>query len=253
MQDAIGFIKKATEKRLRKLQIWRKACLAIAKEYRSDEPDAGVLRTNLDRLEGWSEAFPNDKETYRELEADVRQRYQRYIRRFEGRLRKACERNGFGIAGRLPRLIVDGLIEVQVYPDKNAARINRKRANDLSLPTVIGKITEEHKRLWGRRFYPKAFMKRLYEAYEKVQKPAAASEGQQVPVKQVYDQLSDGDENYKFDMFAADLSRLLESGELMTAKKKQLELGPVRDNRQAVYVFDRRSGKGRYLGLVRFK
>lgn len=253
MKEIVETIKKETEKQLRIVQGWNKACVIISKEFRSGKPDAALLKANLDRLQSWPEAFPDKQELFQELEVEIHKRYKRHIRQFEGLLREECEGSGLNLSGSSPRLIVDGLIKILVNPVKNTARINRKRTNNLSIPTVMSKITEEHKRLWGRRFYPKAFLKRLDRAYETSLKQDTISSGGQVAVLEVYDILAKQDVEYEHDIFVADLSRLLESGHLETANKKQLELGPVRDKRQAIYIYDRRNHKGRYVGLIRFK
>jgi hypothetical protein len=243
----------ATDRELRQLRKWQTLWKAADKAFRMDTPDAAELQSLANGLTGWVEKFPEHRETWNSFEAEITQQYKNMMRRYESLLREACEEAGYALTGEFPHFVVGGYIKVDLDTDKNQARINRKKTNSLSLPTVMLEIGKEHKRLWERGMVPGLFLGQVHDAYQAVSKEKKVTAGAYVPVHDIHAQLALAIKDYQPDMFAADLSQLLEDGNLESKEGYLLDLAPVRDSRKALYLYNRNEQRGRYLGLLRFK
>lgn len=253
MRKDVEVMMQATDRELRQLRKWQTLWKAVGKAFQTDTPDAAELQSLAIRLAGWVDKFPEHRETWGLFEAEISQQYKNMTRRYESLLREACKEAGYALTGEFPHFVVEGYIKVDLDTDRNQARINRKKTNSLSLPAVMLEIGKEHKRLWKRSMVPGVFLKRVHDAYQAVFKEKKVTAGEYVPVHDIYAQLVSADKNYQIDMFAADLSQLLDSGNLEGKEGYLLDLAPVRDSRKAVYVYNRYEQRGRYFGLFRFK
>jgi hypothetical protein len=253
MRKDIEMMMQVTDKELRQLRKWQTLWKAVDKAFQTDTPDVAELQSLANGLTGWVEKFPEHHETWKSFEVEITQQYKNMMRRYESLLREACKEAGYALTGEFPHFVVGGYIKVDLDTDKNQARINRNKTNSLSLPAVMLEIGNEHKRLWERKTTPAAFLDQVYDAYQVICQEKKITFGEYVPVKDVHAQLASTNKNYHLDMFAADLSQLLDSDALDDKEGNQLDLSPVRDSRKAVYLYNRRDQRGRYLGLLRFK
>jgi hypothetical protein len=254
MQKNVEMMMQATDRELRQLRKWQTLWKAVGKAFQADAADSAELQSLATGLTGWVEKFPEHRETWNSFEAEITQRYKNMMRRYESLLREACKEAGYALTGEFPHFVVAGYIKVDLDTAKNQARINRKKTNSLSLAAVMLEIGNEHKRLWERKTTPAVFLDQVYDAYQVICQEKKIAFGEYVPVKDVHAQLASVNKNYHLDMFAADLSQLLDSDALGDKEGHQLDLSPVRDShRAAVSIYNRRDQRGRYLGLLRFK
>jgi hypothetical protein len=252
MQKNVEMMMQATDRELRQLRKWQTLWKAVGKAFQTDRPDAAELQSLATGLTGWVEKFREHRETWNSFETEIAQQYKNMMRRYESLLRKLCKEAGYTLTGEFPHLVVGGYIKVYLDTKKNQARINRKKTNSLSLPGVMLEIGKEHKRLWERGIVPDALLKRVYDAYQAVCKEKKIAAGEYVSIHDVHTQLATAHNNYQLDMFAADLSQLLDRGNVENKEGYQLDLAPVRDSRKALYLYNRNEQRGRYLGLLRF-
>ena len=215
MKDQLAYFQQITEKRYRQFAEWHRAMKELAAEYAMPAPDPAILRAAADRLKGWADAFPEQREGWSALEAGIRQRYEDMSLRYEGLLRERCAAAGYTIAGRSPELTVESMVKVQIDPSQNQARVNGKRVSPMAVARVMDEIAAEVERLWGRPFDAADFLARLRAAHE-------AAGGGPTPARAVYEAMTAADNTYKFDMFAADLARLTESGLLQAQTGAQM-------------------------------
>lgn len=245
-------MRRSNAHQLSRLKKWQKAWDILAKEVASSAPDAAILYLQLAQLTGWAEVFPAHQADWSELASYVAEQYQDLIRRYESELRRACREREYEIEGEFPTFMVDGLVKVSVNKEQNVARVNAKKTKSLSLASLMDTIAGEHQRLWERDFDPLAFLERLRVAYASVCKAEGVPEGDYVYLRDIFQALKAANGAYSPDLFAADISRLIE-GRLSSYAGHSLDFAPIRDSRQAVYVYDRTTRSGRYLGLLRFK
>lgn len=249
MKEQLKVIQDATEKQVRLLSAWRKAIQELAVELNKSEPDAAIMRAAADRLQGWADAFPGQRQAWSALAAEIHQRYEDLALRYESLLRERCAAAGFTVIGRSPDLTIDGLVKVHIDTARNHARVNDKRVSPMAVAHVVDAVTAEVARLWARPFDAAEFLGRLRAAH----RSAAGPDGGPAPARAVYNVLAAEDRAYKLDMFAADLARWSESSRPPLAEVEQPILAPSRDTRQAVWVVGRRGEDGRYVGLIDFK
>lgn len=238
------------DKRAKQWQRWRKEYQALAAEYAKPDPDPGILRFHLDRLQGLAQALPEHQTGLEAQANDINERYKQRALQFGAILQEQCVKRGHSVIGRGPELTVAGHIKVQLDTNKNEARVNGKRVFPLALDRVVREISNEWERLWGRQFDAAVFLRQLRLAYDQ----AAGAAGGPATARAVYEMMAAEDRSYKQDMFAADLARLEESSKLGSKERSQLVLGPSRDTRQAVYIASQHGEKGgRWVGLIDFK
>ena len=253
MFEKVELMRQSNAKQLAQLKKWQKAWDALAKEQSTEKPDPAALKLYMTQLAGWTEVFPHCQNDWIALESSITELYQEMMRRYESELRRVCKQHGYEVEGEFLTFTVDGLVKVNLDKEQNTASVNGKRVTSLSLPVVMERIAGERKRLWERPFDPSAFLKRLHVAYLVVCQRKVVTEGEYVYVRDIYQELKTTDAKYTFELFAADLSRLIESGVTSDNDGNELELAPIRDARLAVYVYDCSARSGRYLGLIRFR
>jgi len=246
-------MQRSNAEQLAKLKKWQKAWDALAVEQASEKPDPAAMKFYLTQLMGWTAVFSQHLDDWQALESSIADLYQDMMRRYGSELRRVCKQQGYEVEGEFPTFTVDGLIRVNLNKERNIASINNKKTPSLSLPIVTERIARERKRLWERQFDPRAFLRKLHLAYPNVCQKKVVSLGEYVNIRDIHEALRATDTKYTLELFAADLSRLIESGQLRDTDGNGLELAPVRDPRQAVYIYDRNAQSGRYLGLMRFK
>jgi hypothetical protein len=236
---------------LTQLKKWHRAWNVIIQEQGKERPDPAVLKQAAAQLVGWGDAFPEYRADWQGLDSRILESYQDMLRHYESDLRQACNQLGFNLEGEYPVMTVDGLIKIQVNKDRSAASVNGKKTATLSIPSIVEVTEAEHKRLWDRPFDRASHLRSLNAAYREACQHRHMPEGEYVPLRDVLQVLQTADPKYGVDLFAADLSRLMETPGLDVGLT--LELAPVRDPKDAVFIYDRRSQNGRYIGLISFR
>lgn len=236
---------------LAKLKKWQRAWNALITEQEKERPDPAVSMQCASQLAGWDDKFPEYRTDWQAINSRVLDRYQDLLRHYENSLRQACTQLGFSIEGEYPRLTIDGLIRIQVDKNRNAASVNGKKTASLSIPFVMEVVEDEHKRLWNRPFDRESLLSSLNAAYLEACQRRHVPEGEYVPLRELQQILQIADPKYGADLFAADLSRLMESPGPGT--DSAIELASVRDTKEAVFIYNRESRNGRYVGLISFR
>ncbi len=228
---------------------WQRAWDILKAESVAEKPDPAVMEQCATQLTGWVEYFRDYRSSWQELRASISKQYQILAQKYEVELRVACNRLGYFVEGEFPSLTADGLIKVRLDKEGNAAIINGKKTPSLSINIVIERIRAEHKRLWEREIDFSLFVNRLRKAYQTICQEKSVREGEYLSLREIYQYMKTTEKNYPQDLFAADLSRLLENGSLLTT----IDIAPVRDPNKAVYIYNRKSHSSRYIGLIRFR
>jgi hypothetical protein len=253
MLETVERLRQSNAEQIAKLKKWQKVWDALAKEFAAKSPDPAALRSYAAQLSGWAELYPDHRNDWLALESTINDLFKDLMRRYESELRQACKQRGFEVAGEFPAFAVDGLVKVDIDRERNMAVVNGKKITSLSLQTVAKAIAEERRRLWERPLDLVAFLKRLHTIYLAVCQEKHVTVGEYISIREIHLALKAKETKYTWELFAADISRLIESGSHSDSEGNELDLAPVRDVRQAVYTYNRNTQSGRYLGLVRFK
>jgi len=250
MDEKATEMMRANATRLAKLKKWQRAWEALLKEQSEEKPDAGMLKYHVDQLAGWAAVFPGHETDWKAMESRIIGDYLDMLRHFENDLRQICKQHGYTVEGEYPTLAVDGLIRVQIDKERSLGTVNGKKTI-LSVMAVMDAVGSEHRRLWERPFEHREFLRVLGSGYREACQHKELPAGEYVPLRDVYQVLRVADAKYSADMFAADLSRLIEVSAFR--EDQSVDLAPVRDPKNAFYIYDRKARNGRYLGLVRFR
>ncbi|BAZ03075.1 hypothetical protein NIES37_70880 (plasmid) [Tolypothrix tenuis PCC 7101] len=147
----------------------------------------------------------------------------------------------------------NGFFQLHINDQKRTARLgNYESAKLWELPADIEAIVEaikrEHKRVFGREFDPKAFLKKLRKQYLEIIKKDKFSDGSSIPVRHITRQLSRNEKGFRTDEFLIDLSRLVEKG-LIEIGGVRLELQHTKDTNQGLLLHIETK---RYIGFILF-
>jgi hypothetical protein len=196
-----------------------------------------------------------------EIIEDVAADFRLYLAEYGSRLHDACSDLGWVVGGHYPEFWVNHTLRVFIDDQRTRAQVQGKRLRgDISVEAVVTALQEEVQRLTGGTFDADAFLCRLSVAYEAAlaDRQPRLEPGQYVALGDVYQELRrvmaerPADTGYPEDRFAADLSRLLQSGRLRMPDGRTLELAPAR-GKGRVFLYDPQVGRARYLGLIRFQ
>lgn len=253
MREKITVMKQSTDKLLAQIKKWQVAWSNLEKIQLEKNPDGALQMFYINQLAGWPDTFPQYKDEFLTLEKTITEDYKDMMRRYESLLRQACQQRGYNLEGEFDSFTVDGLIGVKLDKEKNQASINGKKTANLAVSIVSEAIVKAYKQIWQRDFEPSAFLKKLFTVYLATCEKKVVTISEYVSLRDIYQDLKSEDNKYTFDLFAADLSRLLESGIASDGDGNRLALAPIRDSSKAVYIYDRKNHNGRYLGLLRFE
>jgi hypothetical protein len=170
--------------------------------------------------------------------------------------RRLATAYGLPVDGQMPKFSLGRGIEVVFRLNENKTVVNGTTIQTVDPFDVFDKVRAEHERLWGGEFNADEFMAELYRAYrEELRGGRASSEG--VPIRAIYDRIQ-GDlpksakKAFGLEVFGAKLSRAMEAG-ARTSDGKVLELRPVREPRDAIYIYLPERGERAHRGLVSFR
>lgn len=147
----------------------------------------------------------------------------------------------------------NGFFQLHINDQKRTARLsNYESAKLCELPAdieaIIEAIKREHKRIFGREFDPKAFLKKLRKQYLEIIKKDKLSDGSSIPIRHITRQLSRNEKGFRTDEFLIDLSRLVEKG-LIEIGGVRLELQHTKDSNQGLLLHIETK---RYIGFILF-
>jgi hypothetical protein len=251
MLEKIKKMTQSNNKHLRQVKKWQTVWNNLEKSQMVANPDPALQEFYIKQLTGWIEIFRQYKEEFATLEEKVAESYKDMMRRYKSLLQDACHQ--YHLEGESDSFTVDGLIKIRLDKEKNQAMVNGKKIPNLSVRLVTEAIDKAYKQIWQRDFNPVAFLGELLTFYNALCNNKFIAAGEPVPIKEVYKKLHEKNKKYTPEMFAADLSRLIESGVESDKEDNKLVLAPVRDPKKAVYVYDRQKHNGRYLGLIHFE
>lgn len=141
-------------------------------------------------------------------------------------------------------------IDEKNFTAKVAPRDGEEIAVGLDLSLVVETIRSEQTRLFERQIDAPSFLRSLQTAYAAVLRGEDRPEGDEVPLRRVTNRLAKNLNRFAADEFNVDLSRLVQSGDLVVDGKR-VHLNHTRDRRQGMLLHGLESGG--YVGFISFK
>lgn len=179
------------------------------------------------------------------------------IRRYPAHLEESFRRFGLSLdpESRHPRYSLDNrFFQLEIDERKRTARLSDNEGRLTELPADIGAIVEsiqrERKRIFGRRFEPIEFLKKLRMNYLAVAGRDNLRDGSSVPIRRITSRMGKNIKGFRTDEFIADLSRLVETGPLQI-DGRQLDLQQTKDTNQGMLLHNV-AARG-YVGFIVFR
>ena len=149
----------------------------------------------------------------------------------------------------------DGFIEAKIDDQKLSATISTREGKIATMPAdpqaVIGSISAESKRLFGRKFSGARFLGDVRKAYlAAVKTRKDARDGEPIPLREVYAEMAKKAKGYKRDEFLVDLSNLVEQGPAEISGYR-FDLQQTKDTQEGILLLGA-AGRG-MVNLLVFK
>jgi hypothetical protein len=190
------------------------------------------------------------------IREDADRKANRILRRFPAQLESAAHEANLPLdpQSRHPRYtFANGALQFDVDERKGVARLKGREGRLGEVPADIGAVVElvkkEHERLFGRRFQPKQFLKKIRMQYLAAAKAADQADGASIPVREVLKRVARKEKGVRVDELLVDLSRLVEDGSL-EIDGRRLDLQQTKDTREGILLFGN-AGRG-YIGYITF-
>lgn len=193
----------------------------------------------------------------RELRGDLDARARSSAADFGREFPAACREAGLQIdsTSRHPKYsFKEGFIQLEVDDRGLTAKVMPRDGDQIVLgldtSLVVEKLRAEQVRLFERRTEVQTFLRSLYTAYTAILRAEEGKEGDDIPLRRVTNRMAKNLNRFAADEFNVDLSRLIQSGELIF-EGKRVHLNHTRDRRQGMLLHGLESGG--YVGFISFK
>lgn len=192
--------------------------------------------------------YPTAKETFEKLGILVRRSTDANVVLMQGKFEEYCQKHGAVLRGKLPKLSIDSLLDVEINQVANTAKIGSIFLRGLDWQKVELTLNRERQRIWGRGFDPVRFRDDLVSIHSKLLafKPNPIG---WVRLEDVYHELKKRVEEknpkwktdgrlvaYYKDEFSADLSMLWRAQVDQKIGLPHIELSGIRDPRLSYKV-----------------
>ena len=147
-----------------------------------------------------------------------------------------------------------GFFQIRIDDHKKTARLSDYELPKLcELPAdvgaIVGAVQREYKRVFGRTFDGKAFLKKLRKQYLEVVKKQKLSDGTSIPIRHITRRLLQNEKGFRIDEFIRDLSQLVDQN-FIDIDRTKLELQQTKDSDQGLILHIENK---RYIGFILFK
>lgn len=205
-----------------------------------------------------------ENETLSKLKAYAATECKTVANAFEARLRPFCEKNNISLEGRFPTYILAGFLQVGVEQAKGICRVGGKTTKSLMLESIAPTILDDLKSEAERPFEISAFLKELYEAYERVVKLKGLNIGQPARILDVFSELilvkqspifkktpiKSNFQDYTRGLFSRDLAKV-SAADPKVVNGRRLELmSTAFPDKDGIPI--RRGGSMRFAGRIAF-
>lgn len=210
------------------------------------------------QLAGAGTAAPEHAAAFTAIRQQAREEAETQRRRFPGLLEQESRRLGLPLdteLSRHPKYCFRGsFIQVEILEAKGLARISDNEGRLAELPAdvaaVLLAVQAEDRRIFGRPFDGKDFIRKLFNCYNAILNKEKQSPGKSIPIRKITSRFGKNEKGFRTDEFIADLSRLLEQGPTDVAGHT-LDLQQTKDTNQGMLLHGS-AGRG-YVGFISFR
>jgi len=220
----------------------------MKKAYERSDSETLIKLVSKQTKEQLMSLYPPARETMEKLSIDVKRRSERVFSSLYRRFQEYCSNNKIHLQGKLPKLFVDRLLEVQMDENKQTAKIGTIFLKTLDWEKIHVAIDRERHRIWDREFDPTSFRDHLLDIHLEIIKVKPNPVGW-VRLEDVYQSLKrdiqEKNPNWKKegrlvayykDEFSADLSKLWQAQISQKIGSPHIELSGIRDPRLSYKV-----------------
>ncbi len=192
--------------------------------------------------------YPSSKETFENLSVDIKRHSESAITSLYENILEYCNNHGLSLRGKMPRLIIDGLLEIIIDDNNQTAKVGTIFIHTLNWEKIQIALDRERQRIWGRPFDAASFRDDLLEILSNLLKIKANPVGW-VRLEDVYRTLKkmaqEKNPNWKTggrlvayykDEFSADLSNLWNAQVNRKIEYPLIEMSSIRDPRLSFKV-----------------
>jgi len=192
--------------------------------------------------------YPNSKETFEKTAIWVKRGMEVNLGLIQNKLEEYCEKHGAMLKGKLPKLSIDTLLDVEVNETNRTAKIGSTFTRNLDWVKLEFVLDGERKRIWERDVIPSIFRDELLSIHSRILnlKPNPVS---WVRLEDIYQELKRRIEvknpdwkkggrlvSYYKDEFSADLSMLWRAQVNNQIDFPHVEFSGIRDPRLSYKV-----------------
>lgn len=220
----------------------------MKKAYERSDNEILIKLISKQTIERLISLYPTARETTEKFSIDVRRRSEEAFSSLFSRFQEYCGNNKISLQGKLPKLFVDYLLEVQLDENKQTAKIGTIFLKTLDWEKIRVAIDRERHRIWEREFNPTSFRDHLLNVRLEIIEVKPNPVGW-VKLEDVYQSLKKDIQQknpnwkkggrlvaYYKDEFSADLSKLWKAQISQKIGSPHIELSGIRDPRLSYRV-----------------
>lgn len=252
------------EKDIKQRNSIKKYLSKMKKAYERSDSEILIKLLSKQAKEQLMSLYPRARETMEKLSVDIRRHSEQAFSSLFSRFQEYCSNHKIHLQGKLPKLFVDRLLEVELNENKQTAKIGTVFLKNLDWEKIRVAIDRERHRIWYREFDPTSFRDNLLSVYSDIIKVKPNPVGW-VRLEDVYQSLKRDIQQknpnwkkegrlvaYYKDEFSADLSKLWEVQISQKISSPHIELSGIRDPRLS-YKIVLPDGKIESYGYMRPK
>jgi hypothetical protein len=147
-----------------------------------------------------------------------------------------------------------GFFQLSIDEHAKVARLSDYESPKLcefpaDIEAIVETLQREHKRVFGRKFDAKVFLKKLRKQYLEVLKKEKLSDGESIPIRNITRRLGKNEKGFRTDEFLIDISRLVEQ-DIREIDGKKFEFTQTKDTSSGLLLH---IDNKRYIGFILFK
>lgn len=220
IEDELNQLLRLVNDDVKRITDYKKYLSKVLKSYTGKDNQAVSKLLTSDIRDKVTAFYPNSKETFEKTAIWVKRGMEMNLGLIQSKLEEYCKKHGVMLKGKLPKLSIDTLLDVEVNEAKRTAKIGSSFSRNLDWVKLELVLDRERKRIWERDVIPSVFRDELLVVHARILKLKLNPVGW-VRLEDVYQELKRRQEgknpdwkkggrlvSYYKDEFSADLSML---------------------------------------------
>lgn len=220
IEDELNQLLRLVNDDVKRITDYKKYLSKVLKSYTGKDNQAVSKLLTSDIRDKVTAFYPNSRETFEKTAIWVKRGMEMNLGLIQSKLEEYCKKHGVMLKGKLPKLSIDTLLDVEVNEAKRTAKIGSSFSRNLDWVKLELVLDRERKRIWERDVIPSVFRDELLVVHARILKLKLNPVGW-VRLEDVYQELKRRQEeknpdwkkggrlvSYYKDEFSADLSML---------------------------------------------